>query len=84
MAIGALRRLADHGLRVPEDIAILGMDDIPQAPYLNPPLASIDSQIDALCALAATTVIAQINNKPVPSKQRFPSSFKLRRSFEID
>ncbi|MBR2311376.1 MAG: LacI family DNA-binding transcriptional regulator [Oscillospiraceae bacterium] len=84
MAIGALRCLADHGLRVPEDIAILGMDDIPQAPYLNPPLASINSQIDVLCALAATTVIAQINNNPVPSKQRFPSSFKLRRSFEID
>ena len=84
MAIGAIRCIADHGLRVPEDIAVLGMDDIPQAPYLNPPLASIDSQVDALCALAATTVIAQINGKPVPAKQRFPSSFKLRRSFEID
>ena len=84
MAVGAMRCIADHGLRIPEDIAILGMDDIPQAPYLIPPLSSIDSQIDALCALAATTVIAQINGKPVPSKQRFPSSFKLRRSFEID
>lgn len=84
MAIGAMRCVADHGLKIPEDIAILGMDDIPQAPYLIPPLASIDSQIDALCALATTTVIAQINGKPVPAKQRFPSSFKLRRSFEID
>jgi len=84
MAIGAMRCIADHRLRIPEDIAILGMDDIPQAPYLIPPLASIDSQIDVLCALAATTVIAQINGKPVPEKQRFPSSFKLRRSFEID
>lgn len=84
MAIGAIRCIADHGLRIPEDIAILGMDDIPQAPYLNPPLASIDSQVDALCALAATTVIAQINGNPVPASQRFPSSFKLRRSFEID
>lgn len=84
MAIGAMRCIADRGLRVPEDIAILGMDDIPQAPYLIPQLASVDSQIDALCALAATTVIAQINGKPVPAKQRFPSSFKLRRSFEID
>lgn len=84
MAIGAMRCIADHGLSVPEDIAVLGMDDIPQAPYLIPSLASIDSQTDALCALAATTVIAQINGKPVPEKQRFPSSFKLRRSFEID
>lgn len=84
MAIGAMRCVADHGLKIPEDIAILGMDDIPQAPYLIPSLASIDSQIDALCALATTTVIAQINGKPVPAKQRFPSSFKLRRSFEID
>lgn len=84
MAVGAMRCIADHGMKVPGDIAILGMDDIPQAPFLIPQLASIDSQIDALCALATTTVIAQINGKPVPSKQRFPSSFKLRRSFEID
>lgn len=84
MAIGAIRCLVDKGLRVPEDIAILGMDDVPQAPYCVPPLASIDSQINVLCALAATTIIAQINGKPVPKKQRFPSSFKLRRSFEID
>lgn len=84
MAIGAIRCIQDHGLRVPEDIAILGMDNIPQAPYLVPPLASIDSQVNALCRLAVSTVIDQINGKDVPLKQSIPSSLQIRKSFEID
>lgn len=83
MAIGAIRCINDHGLRVPEDIAILGMDNIPQAPYLVPPLASIDSQTDSLCRLAVDTVIDQINGKEVPLKQSIPSTLQIRESFRI-
>ena len=83
MAIGAIRCINDHGLRVPEDIAILGMDNIPQAPYLVPPLASIDSKTDFLCRLAVDTVIDQINGKEVPLKQSISSTLQIRESFEI-
>jgi LacI family transcriptional regulator len=41
MAIGAILALADNGLRVPEDVSITGMDDIPEAAYLRPPLTTV-------------------------------------------
>lgn len=41
MAIGALRALHDRGLRVPEDISVVGFDDIPLAQYVTPPLTTV-------------------------------------------
>ncbi len=40
-AMGTLRALGDHGIRVPKDVSVLGYDDIPTAPYLAPPLTTI-------------------------------------------
>jgi DNA-binding LacI/PurR family transcriptional regulator len=41
MALGALRALEERGLRVPEDMSVTGVDDIPEAAYLRPPLTTI-------------------------------------------
>ena len=41
MAIGVLGALSDAGVRVPEDIALAGFDDIAMACYLNPPLTTV-------------------------------------------
>ena len=84
MAIGAIRCITDHGLRVPEDIAVLGMDDIPQAPYMVPALASVDSRLKELCQLTANTVMDMINGKEVPLHQIISANLQLRRSLEID
>ena len=83
MAIGAMKCIADHGLRVPEDIAVLGMDNIPQACYLIPPLASISIQTEALCDLAVKTVMQQINGQSVPTSLTIPAKLQLRESFII-
>ena len=56
MAIGAIRCACEHGLNVPDDVAIIGMDNIPENCYLNPPLASIDFNMKKLCAIAADAV----------------------------
>ena len=48
MAVGALGALRDHGVRVPDDIAIAGFDDIPIARYMTPPLSSVHVAIDEL------------------------------------
>jgi len=41
MAFGAIRAARSEGLRVPEDISIVGFDDIPLAPYVDPPLTTV-------------------------------------------
>lgn len=41
MAIGAMRALLENGVKVPEDMAVVGFDDIEVAPFVNPPLTTI-------------------------------------------
>ena len=41
IAIGAIQALEEHGYRIPEDVAIVGFDDIPICSYLNPPLSTV-------------------------------------------
>ncbi|GAB2831469.1 LacI family DNA-binding transcriptional regulator [Lentzea nigeriaca] len=48
MAIGLIRALVDSGRRVPEDVSVVGFDDIPIAPYVTPPLTSVRQPFDAV------------------------------------
>ena len=41
MAIGAIRALRDAGLSVPEDVSVIGMDDLSATRYLEPPLTTL-------------------------------------------
>jgi DNA-binding LacI/PurR family transcriptional regulator len=41
MAVGVLRALAEADLRVPQDVSVVGFDDIPEAAYLSPPLTTV-------------------------------------------
>ena len=41
MALGVLRALTEHGLRVPADVSVVGFDDIPDASYYMPPLTTV-------------------------------------------
>jgi DNA-binding LacI/PurR family transcriptional regulator len=41
MALGVLRALAERGLRVPDDVSVVGFDDIPEASYYTPPLTTV-------------------------------------------
>lgn len=84
MAIGAMKCLSDHGLRVPEDVAILGMDDLPEARFLNPPLASISSSPEERCRLVADAILKRINGEAAENKIVLPAQLRLRRSFQID
>jgi LacI family transcriptional regulator len=48
MAIGALHALDARGLRVPEDVSIVGVDDIEVMRYLNPPLTTVSQPLEAM------------------------------------
>jgi LacI family transcriptional regulator len=62
MAEGAIRALRDAGLRVPQDVAVVGFDDMPDASRTNPPLTTIRQPTRQMGALAVNTLIDIIQN----------------------
>jgi LacI family transcriptional regulator len=58
MALGAMQAARRLGLEIPKDLAIVGFDDIPEAPYFYPSLSTIHQDVKSLGALA----VEQINN----------------------
>jgi DNA-binding LacI/PurR family transcriptional regulator len=60
MAIGALRALDERGLRVPEDVALVGYDDIEYATHTAPPLTTVAVPKDEMGRLAVRLAIAQM------------------------
>jgi LacI family transcriptional regulator len=82
MAIGALSALCENQLRVPDDMAVAGFDDIPMARYMNPPLSSVHVEISALGAQATEMLLDRIERKDgVPRLQRIlPTRLVIRHS----
>lgn len=58
MAIGCLSAFREHGIRVPEDVALAGFDDIPIARFMTPPLTSVRVSIAGLGARAMTRLVS--------------------------
>ncbi|WP_413382682.1 LacI family DNA-binding transcriptional regulator [Alkalihalobacillus sp. 1P02AB] len=63
MAIGAMRAIQDEGLNVPDDISIVGFDDIELAKYVSPALTTVKQDMDLLGESAAEVLIKQMNEK---------------------
>lgn len=59
-AVGALAALAELGLRVPEEVAVAGFDDVPMAHYVRPPLTTVRVAIDELGARAVRLALEAI------------------------
>ncbi|WP_394685012.1 LacI family DNA-binding transcriptional regulator [uncultured Microbacterium sp.] len=60
MALGALRALADAGRRVPEDVSLVGFDDIADAAEFRPPLTTVRQDFDALGRRAVAALVEAI------------------------
>ena len=56
MAIGVLRALFEAGRRVPEDLSVVGFDDIPESGFLIPPLTTVRQDFNAVGRLAIDTL----------------------------
>jgi DNA-binding LacI/PurR family transcriptional regulator len=65
IAIAAIRALTAAGISVPNDVAVVGFDDIPLASMMNPPLTTVRQDTDRAGELLVDNLIKQINQKPV-------------------
>lgn len=63
MAIGALRAARERGVRVPDGLAVVGMDDIEMSAYTDPPLTTVRVPKDAMGRLAAEWLIGLIEGE---------------------
>jgi len=60
MALGALRAFNEAGLRVPEDISVVGFDDQPEAAYFVPPLTTVNQGFEELGARCISVLLAEM------------------------
>jgi DNA-binding LacI/PurR family transcriptional regulator len=69
LAMGALRAVFDAGLRVPEDVAIIGIDDIEEGRYSRPSLSTVSLDTPFIAHHAVARIIARIDDPDVPAEE---------------
>ena len=79
IAIGALRALSVHGLRVPQDVALAGFDDIAMASFVNPPLTTVLQDTRQAGEVLVDSLLKLIRAEPVESAI-LPAKLIVRRS----
>ena len=68
MAIGVIRALIEAGARVPEDVSVVGYDDIPSAEFLNPPLTTVAQEFERAAAEGLSRLTSAIAAGDAPAE----------------
>ena len=66
MALGAIRTVRQRGLRVPEDVSVVGYDDSRLIPFTDPPLTTVRQAVPAMATAAVQALLDSINHSPAP------------------
>jgi LacI family transcriptional regulator len=81
MAVGAIKAARDYGRRVPQDLAVVGFDDMPLASYFDPPLTTIRQDIFEQGRRGARMLIEKIEDPSHPLERVFlPAQLIVRES----
>jgi LacI family transcriptional regulator len=81
MAIGAIAAIRESGLRVPEDVALVGFDDIETAQYTHPPLTTVHQDLLGQGQLAVNLLLSRINGaESTVETQILPAELVIRHS----
>ncbi|MHB0857358.1 MAG: LacI family DNA-binding transcriptional regulator [Anaerolineae bacterium] len=81
MALGAMRAVLDYGLRVPEDVSVLGFDDIPSAAQSTPPLTTIQQHSLDMVRIAVDLLLRALYGEPLSCECRLlPTTLQVRGS----
>ena len=80
-AIGAIRALQEEGLRVPQDVSVLGFDDIPGAAFHRPSLTTVRQPLNRMGEVAAQSLLDRIEGKKeYPSEMPIEPELVIRES----
>jgi DNA-binding LacI/PurR family transcriptional regulator len=79
-AIGAIQALREAGRRIPEDVSVVGFDDIQSAAFQNPGLTTVRQPLREMGVLAAATLLQRIN---APAKVPYPKEIIVEPDFVV-
>ena len=80
VALGAFSALTDAGLRCPDDVSVVGFDDIPLAAFFDPPLTTVRIPAHDLGLAAGSALLDRIAGRPVPARTLLPTELVVRSS----
>jgi GAF domain-containing protein/DNA-binding LacI/PurR family transcriptional regulator len=80
MALGALEVLQARGIRVPDDVALVGFDDLDASKYMIPTLTTVQNPFYKLGVEATEMLLAQIDGRDVPECTVLPLDLVVRQS----
>ncbi|NUW43110.1 LacI family DNA-binding transcriptional regulator [Nonomuraea rhodomycinica] len=82
MALGVLRAFSEQGVKVPDQVSVVGFDDIPESEFFSPPLTTIRQDFDAVGRNSIEVLLRQIEGEGPRACERLvvPPSFVVRAS----
>lgn len=80
MAVGAIKRLHDHGINVPGQVSVIGFDDIALAPYMIPSLSSVRIPVTEMIKETINRLIFMLDGGDFKYQQTFPGELIARDS----
>jgi DNA-binding LacI/PurR family transcriptional regulator len=84
MALGFMSAVQQAGLRVPEDVSVVGFDDLPESAYLFPPLTTVRQDLDEVGKASVALLLDRISAPSEPPRRRVvPTQLVVRRSTTV-
>lgn len=80
MALGIISALRTHGIRVPQDVSIVGFDDLPESAFYDPPLTTVRQDFIEVAHRALGYLISQIDGNGLPQPDAVAPELVVRSS----
>lgn len=80
LAVGALKYASENGIKIPEELNIVGYNNSILADCTEPEITSIDSRVEALCSTTVNTLMGVFNGSDVPIRTNIPADLIKRKT----